>query len=575
MPRPRARLPLPGTASADVDPGGIVSSGSTASCWTATTQPILTEPLDEDAQADVCILGAGIAGMTAAYRLAQEGASVVVLDDGAAGSGETGRTTAHFSNALDDRYFLLERRHGRKRARLAAESHTAAIDWVESTVREQGIACGLERVDGHLFLHPSDKATSLDREFDAARRAGIPVEWEEAVPHFEGGRAIRFPRQVQLHPLQYLRGLAEALEERGGRIHTESRGVPKRAGQVECNGHTVRARRVLVCTNAPVSTKVRVHAKQMAFRTYVLAADLEPGSVPHAMWWDTGDHNSPSPFSPYHYVRLHTFDDGGERLIVGGQDHAVGAWQHVDVDPYAALEEWTRQRFPEVRDVRWRWSGQVLEPADHLAFIGPEPGSKTRALATGDSGNGMTHGTIAGLVLADWALGRTNPWASLYDPHRIRLGAVANIAKGQVQAGRGLARFLRRGEVQRAADLEPGEGAVIGRARPRAVYRDEKGTLHVRSAICPHLGCMVTWNPLERSFDCPCHGSRYTAHGAVVNAPSGKGLEPAQLPARDERPSRARRARRVGVPRGGLRTQTEGHPVRGRRRAGERARARR
>lgn len=531
----------PSPPSADLDPKGRDSAGVTESCWTATHGPIRTRRLDEKEEADVCIVGGGISGLTTAYFLSTSGSDVVVLEDGALGSGETGRTTAHFTNALDDRYHTIVKKHGRDAARKAARSHTKAIETVASIVEEEKIRCHLERVDGYLFLHPSDKPKSLDDELEACRDIGLDVERVASAPHFDSGPALRFPDQLQLHILEYLAGLKRAIERQGGRIYTDTHcRFPE--GKLKANDQPVKADKVVVCTNAPVTTKLSIHAKQLAFRTYVIAAEA-PKSIPHAMWWDTGDHEAPSPFPPYHYVRLQRFADGRTLLISGGQDHKVGVHEHLDADPYDALETWTRERFPELGDVAYRWSGQVFEPADHLAFIGAEPVQRGRYLASGDSGNGMTHGTLAGLILHDLVLGRTSPYEDLYDPTRRNVRSAGALLREHLGMVKQLARYVAPGDVASAADLAPGQGAVFGKPKPKAVYRDDDGKLHACSAICPHLKCVVAWNPYERSFDCPCHGSRFTATGKVVCGPSNADLEAVELDEKERGPERKSGAR--------------------------------
>jgi len=538
----RPDIPLSVAGDAAQDPKGQVSSGALESVWTATHPPIWTTPLQADDSAQVCIVGAGIAGMTTAYLLARDGVDVLVLEDGAIGSGETGRTTAHFTNALDDRYAVIAKKHGEEAARLAAQSHTEAIETVHDIVRRERIACHLDRVDGYLFLHPSDKPKSLDEELEACRKVGLDVEMVDSAPHFESGRAIRFPGQLQLHILEYLDGLRKAIVRYDGRIHTKTH-VRFPEGKVEANGHAVKAGRTIVCSNAPVSTKLSIHAKQLAFRTYVVAAPI-PNEVPAAMWWDTGDYEAPSPFPPYHYVRTQRFAGGKRMLIVGGQDHKVGSWETMEVDPFEALESWMRQRFPEAGAVQCHWSGEVFEPADHLAFIGREPVSRGRYLAAGDSGNGMTHGTLAGIILSRLAQGRSVKYASLYDPTRRNLRSSGAVLREHLATVKKLGQYLHPGDIRSAADLEPGQGAILGAGKPKAVYRDDGGFVHACSAICPHLGCVVAWNPMEKSFDCPCHGSRFTALGHVVCGPANADLEGVELDAKEMGPVRPGRPRK-------------------------------
>jgi glycine/D-amino acid oxidase-like deaminating enzyme/nitrite reductase/ring-hydroxylating ferredoxin subunit len=475
-------------------------------------------PLAEDASADVCIIGAGIAGMTTAYLLALEGRRVIVLDDGAVGGGETGRTTAHLSNALDDRYHALERLHGQRGARLAAASHTAAIDWIESVVRRESIDCDFERLDGYLFVPSGEPLDILEAEFEAARRAGLRVERvaRAPIPSFDTGPCLRFPGQAQFHPLAYVNALASLVERHGGRIFggTHVTGVdsgPPAKVATESR-HSVTADFVVCATNTPVIDWLVIHSKQAAYRTFAIGARTAPGAIPRALYWDTAD--------PYHYVRLQ-----GDLLIVGGEDHKTGQ-EDDGAERFARLEAWTRERFP-IGEVEFRWSGQVMEPVDGLGYIGRNPGDKEHVfVATGDSGHGMTHGTIAGLLLTDLISGRANEWESLYQPSRKSLRAAVEYVRENVNAVKQYSDYLSPGEVDSESEIPPGQGALLRDGLAKlAVYRDESGSVQRLSAICPHLGCIVHWNALERTWDCPCHGSRFGIDGQVLNGPALVGLE--------------------------------------------------
>jgi glycine/D-amino acid oxidase-like deaminating enzyme/nitrite reductase/ring-hydroxylating ferredoxin subunit len=486
-------------------------------------QPVLAE----DTGADVCVIGAGISGLTIAYLLAREGRSVVVLDDGPMAGGETCRTTAHLVNALDDRYSELRKLHGDKGARLAAASHTAAIDRIERIVEEERIECGFERLDGYLFVPPGESRGVLDRELEAAHSAGL--ESVAMVPRaplqrFDTGLCLRFPRQAQFHPLRYLAALVNAIHRDGGRLYSGTHAEDFEAGSptrvVTSSGHAVEAGALVVATNTPVNDRVVIHTKQYPNRTYVIAIPVPAGSVTRALYWDTP--------VPYHYVRLQTIDGGRELLIVGGEDHRTGQKDDAH-ERYARLEAWTRERFPRAGAVAYRWSGQVMEPADSLAFIGRNPGDRSNVfVATGDSGNGMTHGTIAGILITDLIQGRENEWAELYDPGRKSLRALPDYVKENVVSTAGYATWAKGGDASSAEAIPPGEGAVLRHGlRKVAVYRDASGGLRELSAVCPHLGCIVEWNSGEKTWDCPCHGSRFAPDGHVINGPANAGLAPA------------------------------------------------
>ncbi|MFA6241591.1 MAG: FAD-dependent oxidoreductase [Candidatus Hydrogenedentales bacterium] len=509
-------------------------AGQSISIWMATATLPTFPTLAKNDHAEVCIVGAGIAGLTTAYLLGRAGKSVVVVDDGPIVSGETERTTAHLSTALDDRYFELERLHGEKGARLAAESHASAIDEIERIVAEEEINCDFGRLDGYLFLPPGESVEILERELAATHRVGLTdvrMASRSPIVTFDTGPALQFPRQAQFHPLKYLAGLAQAIIRDGGRIYTNTHATTIEGGapaRIETrNGPVITADAVIVATNTPVNDLLAIHTKQSAYRTFVIGAIVPSGLVANALYWDTCE--------PYHYVRLQPAPDGlssgapSDVLIVGGEDHKTGQADDTE-DRYSALEEWARTRFPMMKKIEFRWSGQVMEPIDGLAFIGANPmDSDNVYIATGDSGNGMTHGTIAGMVLTDLIQGRNNPWASLYDPSRKTLSAIARFAEENLNVAVQYADWLTAGDIDEDDSVPPGTGAIVRRGLTKiAVYCDDAGQLHTCSAICPHLGGIVAWNHSEKTWDCPCHGSRFNKFGKAINGPANTDLSPVE-----------------------------------------------
>lgn len=509
--------------------------GTSSSYWLDADVPTYIAPPPADTE--ICVVGAGIAGLTTAFELARRGVQVTVLDDGPIGGGETGRTSAHLTSAVDDHYVALEAAFGERGARMVAESHTTAIDYIEAMVHELAIDCDFRRVDGYLISPPGGPPDTslLTREFAAARRAGLSCELVEHAPlPFETGRALRFANQAEFHPLRYLRALAGAVVAQGGSIHT---GVhvdaitPGEPVHVRlAGGGEVRARSLVDATNGAFTSQLHLPLRQAAYRSYVIAFAMPAHHVPHALFWDTLD--------PYHYLRVAADPAHGEVLLVGGNDHRTGQgepetqWKH--------LENWTRQLFPRLGRIVARWSGQILEPADMVAHIGRSPEHAHVYVVTGDSGEGLTHGTIAGLMLPELLHGQRPRWAGIYDPRRSHLRAAGTLLAEALHSSAPYTDWLRSGDVDALDDIPPGEGAVLRRGLHMiAAYRDESGSCHLRSASCPHLRGVVHWNAAEKTWDCPCHGSRFDRYGRVVNGPAATDLAPVEAPVTEHIPVHA------------------------------------
>lgn len=504
------------------------ASPKSASLWSATGTTSALGPLHDDAHADVVIVGAGIAGLSTAYLLAQTGKAVLVLDDGPIGGGVTQLTSAHLSYWIDDGYHNLGRTRGEDIARIAAESHRSAIDRIESIVRTENIACDFARVDGHLFVPPDGDPAELDEELAAAHSAGLAaVEKLPRAPlDFDTGPCLRFPNCGQFHPLKYLAGLAEAVVRSGGRIFTDTHADAIEGGEtcrVKIGNHAITANAVVVATNTPINDMVAIHTKQAPYMTYVIGVRVPHGSVTPGLYWDTAD--------PYHYVRVAPAPKPGEDdvLIVGGEDHKTGQADDTG-ERYTRLEQWARVRFPKMGEVTFTWCGQVMETLDGLGYIGKNPLDASRVfIATGDSGMGLTHGTIAGMLLAELINGNEHPWAQAYDPSRKPLGGTGKYAKENLNVAAQYTDWVTPGEISDPRELPVGSGAILRRGASKlAVYRAADGTVHERSATCPHLGCIVRWNPTEATWDCPCHGSRFTDTGQCFHGPANSDLSAAE-----------------------------------------------
>ncbi len=478
--------------------------------------PLFDAEFPEGARVDVCVIGAGIAGLSVALALVLDGLDVVVVDRGPIGGGQTARTSAHLASALDDHFYVLEKRFGRAGAKLCYESHAAAIDSIERTVHTYGIDCDFRRVDGYLWAPAHHSRRPLVKELDAARRVGITVERVDRAPlPFDTGSALRFGDQAELHPLKYMRGLANAIVRGGGGIYTGVHITDVKSGApctvITESGKQLTAAVVVDATNMSITSRFNIPLREAAYRTYMVALEIPAGYVPHGLYWDTLD--------PYHYIRVQGGNDGVETLLCGGEDHRVG-----QADPelrLRVLEAWAREHFPLAGNRVATWSGQIQEPHDGMAYIGELPGHQNVFVVTGDSGNGLTHGAVAGLLLPHLIQHRKHPWSRVYSPSRSRLHALGTMAAEAAKSNAPYADWVRHADVHGIDEIRPGHGATIRKGvHVLAVYKDHHGQCHAMNAKCPHLGGVVHWNEVEKSWDCPVHGSRFDCNGRVMNGPA-------------------------------------------------------
>jgi glycine/D-amino acid oxidase-like deaminating enzyme/nitrite reductase/ring-hydroxylating ferredoxin subunit len=514
-----------------------VSKERTVSLWMNTEVAPEAAALRGDETANVVVVGAGIAGLSTAYELTRRGNDVVVIDRGPIGKGMTSRTTAHLVAICDDSFDSFIKLRGLDAAKIYYASQSAAVDRIDQVQSEENIACNFRRVDGFLFPAIGSDAATLDPELDAARRIGVAVADSRGVP-FKGqeqARCLGYPNQGTFHPLKYLRGLAAAIGAAKGRLYANSvvesveedgAGVAVRTSE----GHTVRAKAAVVATNSPINDLVAIHTKQAPYRTYAMAFTIPRGALPDALYWDTLD--------PYHYVRLQPGPGTTDYLIVGGADHKTGECNDSWVR-FEGLESWMRGLVPDLGRETHRWSGQILETIDYSGFIGRNPGSKNVYVATGDSGQGITHGVVASLLISDLITKGSNPWQEVYEPSRKPIAAARNFISENATAVKNFAEYVAPGELSSTADLKPGQGAIVREGLSKlAAYRDENGVLFRRSAACTHVGCHVHWNSLDVCWDCPCHGSHFAVDGTALNAPAISALAPA-APAKSEAKSKA------------------------------------
>jgi Rieske Fe-S protein len=367
----------------------------------------------------------------------------------------------------------------------------------------------------------------LDSNLEADRKVGIQVEDCQGLPlkGLEKTRCLRYANQGTFHPLKYLRGLARAVEKRGGRLHADSAvdKVEEKDGRVIVKttaGHCVEADAAVIATNSPINDRTAIHTKQAPYRTYAMAFDLGKATLPDALYWDT--------LHEYHYVRLQPKRDG-VTLIVGGGDHKSGEKDDGQFR-FEALEAWMRALLPDLGTETHRWSGQVMETVDYMSFTGRNPGNDRVYVHTGDSGQGITHGVVASLIISQLISAGDSQWAEIYDPGRLTLKAASRYVSENVTALKNFAEYVAPGELNSLHELKPKCGAIIRDGLSKiAAYRDATGKLYLKSAACTHLGCHVHWNSLEVCWDCPCHGSHFAVDGTVLNGPATTPLADVQV----------------------------------------------
>ncbi len=497
------------------------------SYWMASTRDPDYPALEGEHFASVAVVGAGIVGLTTAFLLKQAGLSVAVLEAGTIGCGVSGHTTGKVTAGHGLTYSRLEREHGAETSRLYAESQAAAVDAVAHFVRDLDVECDLERVSNYAFAERAEELPLIEAEIDAYRRAGLDARYAHDfdVP-FAAVAAVCLSDQLQFHPRKYLLGLGRAVRGDGGSVFQNTRVTGIHEGsvhRVETRDGALLARHVVVATHVPITSKGWTFARVRPRRSYVIAAPVSDGAL-EGMWINVG--------SATRSLRTTPNAEGGRMLLVVGEGHRVGedgdALRH-----YGELEGFLHWHFPET-EVGYRWSTQDAYPVDGLPLVGRAGRRDSRLhVATGFGGWGLSNGTLAGMLLADAILERSNPWSALYDPRR-SLGVLGRSMPRLVLENAGIALELVGGRLRKhqasIGDVRAGEGRIVqidgGKV---AVHRDDDGTVHAVSATCTHMGCVVGWNSADRTWDCACHGSRFGADGDVLEGPATTPLETVDL----------------------------------------------
>jgi glycine/D-amino acid oxidase-like deaminating enzyme/nitrite reductase/ring-hydroxylating ferredoxin subunit len=492
------------------------------SYWVASA-PTTTFPSyhGDDLKVDVAVLGGGMAGLTTAILLKQAGLSVAVVEAGRVACGVTGYTTAKVTSLHGLAYAKLTRTFGEPGARAYGEANEEAIAQIARLVHELGIDCDLERLPAFTYTEDPRRIPAIEAEVEAAQRVGLPASFSRDIGlPFPVQGAVRFEQQAQFHPRRFCLGLAGAIDGDGGHVFEQTRALDIRLGfppTVKTEHGSLRAEHVVLATHLPFFDPAGLFARTSPSRSYALAVTLADPAPP-------GMYLSADPATR----SVRPLVDGGNQAVLAGEEHKVGHGRDTHAH-YQALEGWAHERFA-VRAVDYRWSAQDYLPADDVPYIGQLiPGYGRLHVATGFKKWGMTHGAVAAMLLRDHISGRPNPWSGLFKATRLRpLASAKEVTVHNLDVG---LRFvgdrlltLRPSPVQ---DLAPGEAGLRELDGEKvAAYRDPHGRLHAVSGRCTHLGCLVAWNAAERTWDCPCHGSRYTVDGQVIQGPAVENLPP-------------------------------------------------
>jgi glycine/D-amino acid oxidase-like deaminating enzyme/nitrite reductase/ring-hydroxylating ferredoxin subunit len=496
-------------------------TGKPISFWIDSTPKTTYPSLENSISVDVAIVGGGIVGLTAATLLKRAGKTVAVIESKQIVTGVTGHTTAKLTVLHQLIYADLIKQIGEEKARLYAESNLAGIERVAAFVEEEQIDCDFSRQSSYTFAEPDDELDKITDEVKAALKLGLPAAFvqETSLP-FKITGAIKLDNQAQFHVRKYLLHLAKNIPGNGSHLFENTR-VEKveedNLCQVVTDRGTINAQDVIVATNLPILDQGLFFAKTYPERSYIVGARIDPAKAPQGMYIGSGEASHSIRTTPY---------DGGLLLLVGGEGHKVGTVTNTE-ECYQKLEDYARDRFG-VETFEYRWSNQDMVSFDKLPYIGKlTPFNHHIYVATGFSLWGMSKGAMSGMLLSDLILGKENPYAELYDATRATpFLTPQSVKQGIDVATRWVGDRFKGLQSNSFAEVAKGEGKLLTIDKEKvAAYRDEEGTIHAVSAVCTHLACIVSWNSAEKSWDCACHGSRFSCDGKVIQGPAVKDLE--------------------------------------------------
>jgi glycine/D-amino acid oxidase-like deaminating enzyme/nitrite reductase/ring-hydroxylating ferredoxin subunit len=508
--------------------------GRPVSLWLATTPETDFPAMGKDVTVDVAVIGGGIAGISTAFLLKRAGLTVAVVEAGRVVESVTGNTTAKVTALHSLIYDHLVSQFGEDGARQYADAQTAAIEKIASLVEEHKISCDFRRTPAYTYTEAEEDVDQIRAEVEAALRLGLPASYVETTPlPFPVRGAVKFDNQAQFHPRKYLLALVEKIPGNGSHVFEETRALDVEDGdpcRVKTNGGTLTAKSVVITTHFPFKDPNIYFAAMHPGRSLVLGCRLNT-PVPEGTYIGTGE--------DMHSFRSNPAEDGGEIWMVGGEKFKTG--QDGDIEErFKRLETYARARF-DVRSIEYRWATQDNFTVDRVPYIGKlSAGSQNLYVATGFCGWGMTNSHVAAMLVTDMIRGRENPWAEVFDPSRFKPVTSAKdfISENLNVAKEFMADRIEAPELDDLGKLPAGRGEVVEwKGEKVAIYKDDHGLVYSCSAKCTHMGCIVHWNNAEKSWDCPCHGSRFNFDGRVIQGPANQDLEPVGLTTEGDGPS--------------------------------------